>query len=380
MGDVMKKTGNDAEDSGEDVNRNRQLPLYLQVKRTILSKIVRGEQPPGSALKSEKALCDEYKVSRVTVRKALKELVDEGLIERKGGSGTYVRADAESSLTGARVLGLLVTQNHVEFVGSIVSGFIGSARDRGWLTVLVSSNDDPDQELQCLDALVNAGIGRITVLPCENSRLIEKDALFQTGRRQLCLIDREPDTKVDYDFVGSDNVGGAYTAVRHLHSQGFTRVAFLSHKSDISSIRQRLDGFLLAARDFGVQVIGNPEAGSHYNHRQRLFIEDLRDRIGELSRNLPMGIVAVNDKTALDCIDILRGKGIAIGKDIAVVGFDNEPAGAFSNPPLTSVAQNGQLIGDAAAKIAVEGLEKQREHRCRIILPTQIILRKSCGE
>jgi GntR family transcriptional regulator len=68
------------------------LPLHRQLFVTLRDQIERGTYGAGSQLPSEKALCDEYGVSRITVRRALQNLTEEGLVERRRGVGTYVSA------------------------------------------------------------------------------------------------------------------------------------------------------------------------------------------------------------------------------------------------------------------------------------------------
>lgn len=67
------------------------LPLYYKLKESIREKILKGEYPPGSKIPSEQELIQEYNVSRMTVIRAVNDLVQEGLLYRKQGKGTFVR-------------------------------------------------------------------------------------------------------------------------------------------------------------------------------------------------------------------------------------------------------------------------------------------------
>lgn len=66
------------------------LSLYYQIKQQVRHSIESGELPPGTPLPSERELCELYGVSRPTVRQAMQELLNEGLLERRRGVGTYV--------------------------------------------------------------------------------------------------------------------------------------------------------------------------------------------------------------------------------------------------------------------------------------------------
>lgn len=78
---------------------NDTMPIYEQIKNDIVYKIENNEYPPGVRLPSERQLAEEYTVSRVTVRQAIGELVNKGILQKKVGSGTYVRdTQVEQSL------------------------------------------------------------------------------------------------------------------------------------------------------------------------------------------------------------------------------------------------------------------------------------------
>ena len=67
------------------------IPLYIQFKELLLTKIESGEWQPEHKLPSERSLCDKYGISRITVREAIKELARDGLIESVPGKGSFVK-------------------------------------------------------------------------------------------------------------------------------------------------------------------------------------------------------------------------------------------------------------------------------------------------
>lgn len=72
------------------LHRGKSIPLYEQLRLILQDKILLGEYPVGTLLPTEKELCEEYHISRITARKALEELARIGLIERVQGKGTIV--------------------------------------------------------------------------------------------------------------------------------------------------------------------------------------------------------------------------------------------------------------------------------------------------
>ncbi|WP_420632321.1 GntR family transcriptional regulator [Candidatus Leptofilum sp.] len=73
------------------LDKNSPVPLYIQFKELLLAKIESGEWRPQQKLPSERTLCNEYDISRITVREAIKELVRDGLVESVPGKGSFVR-------------------------------------------------------------------------------------------------------------------------------------------------------------------------------------------------------------------------------------------------------------------------------------------------
>ena len=84
----------------EELNRNSKIPLYYQLYEILRGHITRGDWPPGTKIPPESELCSFYKISQITARQALDNLVNEGLIFRQRGRGTFVAQPAiETSLT-----------------------------------------------------------------------------------------------------------------------------------------------------------------------------------------------------------------------------------------------------------------------------------------
>lgn len=117
------------------IDKNIQKPIYLQLKELIMEQITAGKLAPGSKLMSESEISKEYDISRVTVRKAFSEMVDEGYLVRKQGKGTYVMnihysesLRSNSFTSTCRVLGFVPSSKIVNL------GFVpATEKDIEWL-------------------------------------------------------------------------------------------------------------------------------------------------------------------------------------------------------------------------------------------------------
>jgi GntR family transcriptional regulator len=103
--------------ASEPLRRGRAEPLYHQLETALKARLESGEWPPGAQFPNEERLCEDYGVSRVTVRQALRELVQRGLIVRRQGRGTFV---ADVTLT-AGVRGLASFTDEMKALGRKVS-------------------------------------------------------------------------------------------------------------------------------------------------------------------------------------------------------------------------------------------------------------------
>jgi LacI family transcriptional regulator len=90
-------------------------------------------------------------------------------------------------------------------------------------------------------------------------------------------------------------------------------------------------------------------------------------------------IVAVSDKTAYGALRALREAGRAVPEDVAVVGFDDLEASALTEPSLTTVRQPIRGTGVAAVETLLDVMENPGGPVRQVILPTQLIVRESCG-
>jgi DNA-binding LacI/PurR family transcriptional regulator len=93
----------------------------------------------------------------------------------------------------------------------------------------------------------------------------------------------------------------------------------------------------------------------------------------------PDAIFVARDSMAIGALRALREVGYRVPEDVAVVGFDDLPIAARANPPLTTVRQPVQRTGQVAADTLIEMIEERTTQPRRIILPTELVLRASCG-
>lgn len=176
-------------------------------------------------------------------------------------------------------------------------------------------------------------------------------------------------------YVDPDDVNGAFQAVRHLVSLGHKKIAFINGPSNYMVSFDRLEGYRKALAE--AELSYNPNLVRHSDFTQESGYETMKEIIDNFSNFT--ALFAAGDLMAMGAIKAIKEKGLKIPEDIAVVGFDDIPAARFADPPLTTVRQPIYDIGALAAEVLIGILEGRRVKEDHIIMPIQLIIRKSCG-
>lgn len=142
----------------------KQVPLYEQIYRTILSDIESGVYAPGEKIPSENDLADIYHVSRITSKKAMKMLAEGNRIIRLPGKGSFVadekafkRPEEKNTEQGSRLIGVILDGFSPSFACNILNSIQESCEEKGYSMVLRCSGGSLNKETQAIEELVNLG-------------------------------------------------------------------------------------------------------------------------------------------------------------------------------------------------------------------------------
>jgi LacI family transcriptional regulator len=186
------------------------------------------------------------------------------------------------------------------------------------------------------------------------------------------LVGRHPsNTRVNY--IDVDNRTASRDAVLHLLHLGRRRVATITGPRNMISGLDRYLGYKDALTERGLAL--KPE----------LVAEgDFSDESGYLSMQTlfeaqPDAVFAHSDIMAVGALRALHEAGKRVPEDVAVIGFDDLPIAAQSNPPLTTVLQPTARVGILAAETLIDIIDHPETQPRRILLPTELVIRASCG-
>ena len=174
--------------------------------------------------------------------------------------------------------------------------------------------------------------------------------------------------------VDSQNLEGAVAATEYLISLGHRRIGFLAGRPDLESARLREMGYRTALQRAGISF--DPGLMRLGGYTQESAEAPARELL-ELDRP-PTAVFAANDVSAIQTIAVARSLGMKVPDDLSVVGFDNIPESALSDPPLTTIDQSIQEMGFEAARLLVDLIDQPGRDPIHLTLPTELVVRQSC--
>lgn len=363
-----------------------QIPKYRQVYNSLRAEIAAGAFDAGRRLPSEADLVKTFGASRITVGRALRDLQQEGLVERRAGSGTYVRPHQEQAAPGRFFFGMLIPDlGDTEILEPIARSLTTApaAREHAFMSGSGPADLTPEEKEQAAwercEQYIERRVAGVFFAPLEltprkdviNARITS--ALRDAGI-PIVLLDRSVvpyGRREEHDLVGIDNRRAGYQITEHLLRLGTRRVAFVSLVNAASTVDARRAGYREALHRYAAPV------------ENALTVEldpsDMGDIARLMSASAPDGIVCANDRTAGLVMHTLLSLGYTVPDAVRIVGIDDVHYASLLPVPLTTLRQPCREIGMAAMAAMLERVTRPALPPRDIFLHTPLVVRKSCG-
>ncbi|HLI09052.1 MAG TPA: LacI family DNA-binding transcriptional regulator [Ktedonobacteraceae bacterium] len=288
------------------------------------------------------------------------------------------------------LIGLLVPALTWELVSDVLQGAASVLEDSRYDIIIYSASPDKDFS-QVIDRILAANMvaGILALLHTQSPRhLVE---LHRQGL-PIVLINHVA-ARVDLPQVGIDNVAATYEAVRHLLALGHRRIGFILGLPEIQCTHDRYEGYHKALSDAGVSLDpslvlqGDYRCEGGYASAQKFFT----------MAEPPTAIFASNDLTAYGVLDAAQKYEVRVPEDVALVGFDDIAPSIHVHPALTTIHHPFKEMGSSAAHLLLSMINtdnsltpeegdlpvpdstEQGAGTPRILLPTHLVVRESCG-
>jgi GntR family transcriptional regulator, arabinose operon transcriptional repressor len=357
------------------------LPKYAKVYATLRQALEGGQYRAGDKLPSEAELVRQYGASRITVGRAMRDLQEAGLVERRAGSGTYARA-REASSSGMS-FGLLIPDlGETEIFEPICQGMTRGALAREHALVWGSANADGPKErwawelcqqyiARRIDGVFFAPLELLPGKDADNDRIAR--ALDDAGI-PVILLDRTVlpyPLRGHHDLVGVDNRRSGFVVTEHLLRQGRRRLAFVGLPHAASTVEAREAGWREA-----LFVHGMPVDASSAHRLDPTDAKEVRELLLDARVD---AVVCANDRTAAHLMRTLLTAGVRVPDDIALVGMDDVDYAELLPVPLTTLRQPTRQLGEVAMAAMLERVLHRTLPTRDILLQCQLVIRQSCG-
>ena len=358
-----------------NIDKNSPLPRYYQMQEIIRKIIVDNNMHPGDKLPSESEFTKKYGTSRLTLRRAISELVSEGIIRTERGKGTFVAGPVDLRKTNnypqASMIGL-ITPSDDWFSNRILRGVEQIIQANAYQLLVAVSRKNIDKEKEAIRSQRRSGAKGLIIFPSDNDYRGNDThiAELQNHAFPFVLIDRYL-RNLNTDYVVTDNEVGAYKIVTHLIEQGHRRIGFLTESFLCNTASDdRLEGYRRALLDHGLT-----------------FEKKLVGRTGETEGGIrsflrtakPSGVFCIHDIVAIRTMRIIREEGLRIPDDIAVVGYDDIDVSDHLEVRLTTMRQPLLEIGRTAAAMLFRKIngEVGMEEVQQEVLTSELVVRES---
>jgi LacI family transcriptional regulator len=267
---------------------------------------------------------------------------------------------------------MMIPNNSNPYFAEIIRGIEDTCFDAGFNVILCNSDDDPHKQATYVRVLTEKQVDGLIVLS-SGGDLELLDTLRAANMPQV-VVDREIDD-LAADLVEVNHEAGGYLATQHLLQLGHTRIACITGPQSLSSSRQRVQGYQRALRDAGIAL------DSHLLRAADFTSAGGHQAMGSLlsGRRKPSAVFASNDLMAIGAVSAAASAGLAIPRDISIVGFDDIALAAYSNPPLTTVVQPKHQTGELAAQLLLQRIADPARPLQREILQPSLCVRQSTG-
>lgn len=273
-----------------------------------------------------------------------------------------------------RTIGVIVPNLSYYFFSAMLNSIEEAAMQAGYSVLVCQSNESYLREETHIQNLMRSQVEGFIISLSQNTSNCAHVERLARKNVPLVLFDRYSDS-FETTKVIVDNHAAAFRATEHLIENGCQRIAFLGGPTHLLLSNQRLAGYraALVKHDLTLndQFVFNGDYTKENTLMQTLAMMSLPQP--------PDGLLTVSDRMAYPAMYALKQKGVRIPDDVAIVSFNNEPAGAYLSPSLTSVHQPISEMGMETVRLLLQQLEAidslpPVETK---VLETQLIIRES---
>jgi DNA-binding LacI/PurR family transcriptional regulator len=328
----------------------------LQIAEILENEIRIGRLAPGARVQSVRLLAKKFAVSLKVIQIVFDILEEKKLIERRQGSGTFVRKQPQKA--DKRVAFLFKPGRSIEesYHFQVFQGVSGSLQQEGIAVDLTTDLDLQKLSADYTGIVVSSTIGNDTI-----TELLKLDVPF--------VVYGKVSVVKDVCEVYPDYFNGSKMAIDYLIAEGYKNIYFIQAENEDNQRSQIcLQGYLESLKNNGIAF--DPALVWNFSRIDELIAGLEKDTSGE-----PLAMYVPNDATAFDINNRLRAHGISVPEKISLVGFYNRNTARFAHPPLTTVGFDHKQLGEETALALLKKLKGDTPES--VAVPVELIERES---
>jgi LacI family transcriptional regulator len=309
-------------------------------------------------------LQDSNRVSAVTKERVRRVMAELGYV--------YDRRAANLRMQKSMTVGLIVTNVRNPYFAELTMSIEQRLHEAGYTLLLGYSHDELDRQRRLLASMTEHRVDGIVLLPAAETTAQSLAMLNGGGGTPHVLIARKVRGHAA-DYAGVANVKAGGLLGRHLIEIGARVVAFVGGPAGSIARTERERGLRKELETAGLSIPPENSIGSPSTPSGGMEAAEKLLALGPA----PDVIVAYSDAVAFGVLHTLHDRGLQVGHDVAVAGFDNTTEARHQNPPLTSVATFPELIGDEATQLLLARIEDPGRAPKSVVVAPQLNVRQS---
>lgn len=270
-----------------------------------------------------------------------------------------------------RIIGVIVPDIVTHFFSSILSGIEDTAVANGYFVIITTSHESYEHEKRSIENLVNMRVeGIIACLSQETTDYHHFTSLSDINM-PVVLFDRVCLPEL-FSTVVADGVCSAQKATQHLLDNGSGRVAFIGGANHLDIVKRRKHGYLEALRENRIPI-----------ERELVVCRKIDYEEGKIATETllslpepPDAILAMNDTLAFAAMEVIKGHGLRIPQDVALIGYTDERHANYVEPKLSAISHQTYLMGETACRLLIEQIRGDKTIK-QVVIPTHLQIRES---
>ena len=334
---------------------------------------------------SLKHIAQSLGVSNTLVSLVLNHKGDEHGISKETQKKVYSKAEeleympsfmARGLRTGrSYTIGLILSDISNPFYSKMVRYMEDEAAKNDYSFLICSTDESPEKEKKTIKMLIDRQVDGLIISSSQSN----PDFLSSLEDKKIpyVLIDRFFEDYPQANSIYVDNMRGIYKGIEYLVSEKYKRIAmFAITPIYISSIQERIDGYLKSLKSFGFDYGNELLVELDFHNLKQSIRSSLNYLIIESGEPID-AIFAINNNVAVASMQVLREMNLNIPNDIALLSFDDIELFQLTNPSISAISQPVEDISKAAVKRIFEMIKNPGSDPEHKTLQTELILRES---